>query len=166
MSVAKHILFDFDHEMATTRTLLERVPDDAASWKPHPKSTSLGGLAVHIASLARWTESVARLPEIDFAGPSAAELRPAPFESTRQVLDMFDKGIAAGRAAIADSSDGAMKETWVLRAGPRVIVELPRAGALGTFVIHHIIHHRGQLSVYLRLRDVALPSIYGPTADM
>ena len=165
MPIAQMLVPEFDHEMATTRTLLERVPEDAAEWKPHPKSMSMGHLASHIASMPRWTSAIVQQKEVDFASPTAADFATPPFKSTRQLVEAFDRNIQEARTVIAAASDGELAIPWALRNGGHTIFSLPRAGVLRSFIMSHIIHHRGQLSVYLRLRDVPLPSIYGPTAD-
>jgi len=165
MTIAQMLVPEFDHEMATTRKLLERVPADAADWKPHPKSMSMGHLASHIASMPVWTESIMRDTDFDFASPETARFATPPFQSTPALVEMFDRNISNARALIAGSSDADMNVAWSLRSGSHKVFSQPRAAVLRSFIMSHIIHHRGQLSVYLRLRDVPLPPIYGPTAD-
>ena len=165
MTIAQMLVPEFDHEMATTRTLLERVPENAADWKPHPKSMSLGHLASHIASMPGWVDQILTEPELDFATPAGATLATPKFESTRALVEMFDRNVKTARARISGTSDADMGIAWALRNGEHRIMSMPRAAVLRSFIMSHVIHHRGQLSVYLRLRDVPLPSIYGPTAD-
>ena len=165
MTIAQMLVPEFDHEMATTRTLLERVPENAADWKPHPKSMSLGHLASHIASMPGWVDQILTQPELDFATPAGATLATPKFESTRALVERFDRNVKAARARISGTSDADMGIAWALRNGEHRIMSMPRAAVLRSFIMSHLIHHRGQLSVYLRLRDVPLPSIYGPTAD-
>ena len=165
MTIAQMLVPEFDHEMATTRKLLERVPENAADWKPHPKSMSLGHLASHIASMPGWVDQILTQPELDFATPAGATLATPKFESTRALVEMFDRNVKAARARISGTSDADMGIAWALRNGEHRIMSMPRAAVLRSFIMSHVIHHRGQLSVYLRLRDVPLPSIYGPTAD-
>jgi uncharacterized damage-inducible protein DinB len=165
MPITDALLLEFDQEMTTTRALLERVPADAATWQPHPKSMSLGVLAVHIANLVRYTEATVQRTELDFAGPDAAKFASLPFSSTDELVTAFDRNVTSARAAIAGFGEQDLREKWTLRVGPRIIFTLPRAAVLRSFIMNHIIHHRGQLSVFLRLRDVPLPPIYGPTAD-
>jgi len=148
--------------MATTRSLLERVPEANPDWKPHPKSMTLGRLATHVAELVAWTDTTLQQTELDFA---KGDYKPALFTSTAALLETFDANVKSARAAIAGTSDQDMMVPWTLRNGDQVIFTLPRVGVLRSFVMNHVIHHRGQLSVYLRLNDVPLPSIYGPTAD-
>ena len=165
MSIAEILLPEVDHEMATTRRLLERVPQADAEWRPHPKSYSLGDLAAHIARLPKWGRYVFEQPELDLGAPANAELARAGFTTTAELLDRFDANVRETRTALAAAPDEAMRTKWALRNGGTTIFSLPRAAIFRAFILSHLIHHRGQLSVYLRLRDVALPSIYGPTAD-
>jgi uncharacterized damage-inducible protein DinB len=162
MSIAETILPELDHEMQVTRTLLERVPESDPEWKPHPKSMALGRLATHIAELLGWVNATLEETELDF---SKGGYTPVPFTTTADLLAMFDAKLKSARAVLAATPDEAMMVPWTLRNGEHVIFTLPRIGVLRAFVISHMIHHRGQLSVYLRLNDVPLPSIYGPTAD-
>lgn len=161
--IANTLLPEFDQEMATTRRLLERVPDAEAAWKPHPKSTSLGDLAQHIATLAGFGAMIINEPERDVA--AGGGLKPPRFVSAKALLETFDENVRKSRAAIAGVADADLGAKWTFRNGDHVIFSLPRAAVLRTLLVNHMIHHRGQLSVYLRLRDVPLPSIYGPTAD-
>ncbi|MBV9775292.1 MAG: DinB family protein [Gemmatimonadetes bacterium] len=165
MPIAQTLLPEFDHEMATTRSLLERVPEEKADWKPHPKSTALGALAAHIANLPSMGVPVLSLTEIDMNPPGGPGFSPPGFTSTAALLATFDENVRKTREAISGATDDALKVTWSLKNGGQTIFSVPRAAALRTFMMNHVIHHRGQLSVYLRLNDVPLPSIYGPTAD-
>jgi uncharacterized damage-inducible protein DinB len=161
MAIKDALLPEFDEEMKTTRTLLERVPDAKADWKPHPKSMSLGELAIHLATMAGWTMPTLTQTQMDFA----TDFTPPVFGSTAQALKVFDEAVAQARATIAATSDADFMVPWTLRRGDHVFFTLPRVVVLRSMVLNHAIHHRGQLSVYLRLNDVPLPSIYGPTAD-
>lgn len=165
MSIVQTLLPEFDHEMANTRRLLEVVPGAEAAWRPHPKSYSLGDLAAHIATLPLWCSHVLQQPELDLGLPANASIARVTFTTVRALLDQFDSNVREARAALASMSDGAMGENWALKNRGTVVFSVPRAGALRGFVLNHMIHHRGQLSVYLRLREVPLPSLYGPTAD-
>jgi uncharacterized damage-inducible protein DinB len=165
MAFADTFIPEFDHEMATTRALLERVPFDNAAWKPHAKSTGLGSLASHIANLAGFGEMIVTTEERDFAPANGQRVQPAVFTSTQELLAAFDANVQKSRAAIQGLADDKLGVAWTLRAGDHVVFTLPRAAVLRSMLMNHIIHHRGQLSVYLRLNDVPLPSIYGPTAD-
>ena len=165
MSIAETLLPEFDHEMAGTRRMLEVVPADAATWRPHPKSYTLGDLAAHIARLPLWGRYTLQQSELDLGLPENASLARAGFTTTPDLLERFDRNVGEARAALAAMSDAEMSEVWTLKNAGKVIFSMPRAAVLRGFVLSHLIHHRGQLSVYLRLRDVPLPSLYGPTAD-
>ena len=165
MTIAESLVGELDREMATTRKLLERVPDSDGAWRPHPKSMSMGELAQHIVNLLKFGEPAFSAKEFDFANPANSALWAAKYQSTRTLVEMFDGNLAAARKAISAASDDALRGTWTLRVGPREIFTMPRSAVVRSFIISHIIHHRGQLSVYLRLKDVPLPPIYGPTAD-
>lgn len=152
---------EFDSEMARTRKELERVPAGKFAWKPHPKSTAMGNLASHIANLAGFGGVLFKVDSIDVTK------RDAPFvaKTQEELLETFDKNVAASRAAVAAATAEQLGKTWTLFYGDKVIFALPRANVLRTMLISHIIHHRAQLGVYLRLNDIPVPSIYGPTAD-
>jgi uncharacterized damage-inducible protein DinB len=165
MSIAQRLLPEFDREMANTRRALEIVPGADAAWRPHPKSYSLGDLAAHIAILPLWGRMVLQQPELDLGLPANAPITYMPFTTVTELLDRFDAHVRDARAALASISDAAMDVTWSLKNRGTPVFLVPRATALRGFILSHMIHHRGQLSVYLRLRDVPLPSLYGPTAD-
>jgi uncharacterized damage-inducible protein DinB len=157
------LLAEFDHEMAATRRLLERLPDDRErlAWKPHPKSMSFGALGTHIASLPVWGTII-----LDAAFFDLAARPPAVDEKTsrREILSAFDENSRRTRAGM-DRTDAEYLDRWTLRRGTQEMFSLPKIAAFRSFVVNHMIHHRGQLSVYLRLNDIAVPVIYGPTAD-
>jgi uncharacterized damage-inducible protein DinB len=165
MSIVQSFLPELNHEMATTRRVLEVVPGGEAEWRPHPKSSSLGGLAAHITALTLWGSFVARQSELDLGVPANTALAQIPFTTTAELLDRFDRYVREMRGAVEQLSDTAMGETWTLKNRGATIFALPRVAVLRSFIVSHMIHHRGQLTVYLRLRDVPLPSVYGPTAD-
>ena len=165
MSIVQTLLPEFDHEMANTRRLLEVVPAGDAAWKPHPKSSSLGDLAAHIAMLPLWATLVLQRPELDLGSPANASIAQIPFTTAAALLEQFDRHVREARAVLASVADAAMGETWTLKNRGTTIFSMPRAAVVRGFILSHLIHHRGQLSVYLRLRDVPLPSLYGPTAD-
>ena len=165
MSIADAALPEFDQEMTNTRKVLERVPDAHTSWKPHPKSWAMGELAVHLASLPMWTTVTLKQTEVDLNPPGGPGFTPPVFTSTADALKMFDENVKNGRAAIAGSSDADFMVPWSLKKGGKTVFSLPRVVVLRSFVLNHIIHHRGQMTVYLRLKDVPLPAIYGPSAD-
>lgn len=166
MPIAATMLPEFDLEMKTTRSLIERVPDAKAAWKPHPKSMSLGELAAHVANLVGWGTAIMSQPEFDFFPPGGKPQTPPAYKDAAELVQRLDANVASTRAAIAAASDDYLAQHWKLKNGGRVIIDVPRVAALRSFMMNHVIHHRGQLSVYLRLNDVPLPSIYGPTADM
>ncbi|NJD09537.1 MAG: hypothetical protein FIB01_03495 [Gemmatimonadetes bacterium] len=159
MSMTDVLLPEFDLEMATTRRLLARVPTDRGEWQPHPKSFSLGHLAQLVSWMPGWITNAVQETSLDLAGgPNYT------YESTDTLLAVFDRNVREARAAIEAASDEDYQVTWSLRAGPQVLMSAPRAFIVRQD-ISHLVHHRGQLSVYLRLLDVPVPSIYGPTAD-
>ena len=165
MPIAERMLPEFDHETATTRTLLERVPEAKAEWKPHPKSMSLGHLASHIANIPRWASATLERTEFDLNPSGGSDLTTPAFESLVLVLERYDAAVRVAREILCRTSDGDLMVQWTLKNGGRSMFSMPRASVFRSFVMNHAVHHRGQLSVYLRLLDVPLPSIYGPTAD-
>ncbi len=161
MSIKDGLLAEYDHEMGTTRKLLDRLPDDRLSWKPHEKSMTLGGLATHLANLPYWGDMILNRPMFDLAdAPPNLEAR----TSRVDVLALFDEKVRATRGWL-DKSDAEFVAPWTLKRGGHQMFTMPRIAAFRSFVLSHSIHHRGQLSVYLRLNDVSVPAIYGPTAD-
>jgi uncharacterized damage-inducible protein DinB len=161
MSLKDGLLVEFDHEMATTRKLLERLPDDKLSWKPHAKSMSLGGLGTHLGNIPHWATAI--LEKLSF---DLAESPPNLVEKTSraEILMLFDEASRTTRAAMA-KTDAEYLAMWSLKRSGQEMFSMPRIAAFRTFVLYHIVHHRGQLSVYLRLNDIPVPPIYGPTAD-
>ena len=152
---------DLEQELATTRRMLERVPEEHFAWKPHEKSMSLGALAAHIANLLWWQTMTLRQDEFDLAAPQPPRTAP---ESRAALLREFDEKAAVLREALAQTDEAALARPWTLRRGDHVIFTMPKAAVLRSFGISHMAHHRGQLSVYLRLLDVPGPPSYGPTA--
>ena len=165
MTLAEAILPEFDQEMATTRRVLERVPAARAAWKPHERSMSLGDLSLHVANVVSWLRITLETRELDLAPPGGAGFQKVVFESPGATLAHFDRVASEGRAALAASSDADLAQPWSLKVGGTVKFTMLRSACVRLFVLNHLIHHRGQLTVYLRLCDVPLPSIYGPTAD-
>jgi uncharacterized damage-inducible protein DinB len=164
MALKDALLPEFDHEMGTTRRLLERVPEADLTWKPHDKSFSLGHLAGHIANIPHWVDIAIDGTSFDVgADPEGA--RPTPPASVAELLKRFDENVKKARAKIDAQPDPALFATWTLKHNGQDVFTMPKVAVLRSFIMNHLIHHRGQLSVYLRLRDVPLPSIYGPTAD-
>lgn len=165
MAISEALLPEFDHEMANARRTLERVPDEKFDWKPHPKSMSLGQLAAHIALLTSWGKVTLDTPNFDVNPPGGQRFQPPALKSRAEILAFFDKSVPETRAAIAAASDEALLKPWSLLNGGKEIFTLPRAAALRSMVLNHLIHHRAQLGVYLRMNDLPVPAIYGPSAD-
>jgi uncharacterized damage-inducible protein DinB len=165
MPMSQALLPEFDHEMANTRKTLERVPEDKFGWKPHEKSMTMGRLATHVAEMVEWIPTTFESESFDFMPPGAPPYQPKNAASRAELLDKFDKGVSKARAAIAGASDAEMMTTWTLLGGGKTIFSMPRVAVLRGMVINHMIHHRGQLAVYLRLNDVPVPALYGPSAD-
>jgi uncharacterized damage-inducible protein DinB len=161
MPLVDALLPEFDHEMTMTRKVLERVPDDRRDWKPHPKSFSLGALATHVANLPTWGSETLNRSEIDVGGTPPLAALP----STGEILAAFDTNVAAARAALTGKTDAELAGMWSLRRSGKTLFSMPKAVVWRSFVVSHLIHHRAQLTVYLRLLDVPVPALYGPSAD-
>lgn len=153
---------EFDREIGVTRRVLRRVPGNRLTWSPHPRSMSLGRLATHVAALPGWLPQILDAPSFDLSAVPADAPDDAAIEL---ILARFEGGAAAARRALAGSTDARLVETWTLLHDGQVVLTAPRIVALRTEGLYHLTHHRGQLTVYLRLLDVPVPPIYGPTAD-
>jgi len=165
MGLSQSLLPEFDHEMANTRKTLERVPDDKWDWKPHEKSTAMGGIATHLTNITIWAIYTIDQDSIDLA-PEGKPLPGAELvKSQAELLALFDTNVAKARAAIAGASDADLSRPWTLMANGKTILTMPKIAVLRSFIMNHMIHHRAQLGVYLRLNDLPVPSIYGPSAD-
>lgn len=164
MPKTDELLMEFDREMEATRRVLERVPTDRLDWKPHEKSMTLGRLATHVADLGRWTKFTFDTDDLDFEQPGDA-MGPQQLASTELIVDWFDAQVTEARAAIEAADEAAWNGTWTMRQGEQVYFAMPRWSVIRSFVMNHITHHRGQLTVYLRLLDVPVPGTYGPSAD-
>lgn len=161
MAIKDGLLAEYDHEMGTTRRLLDRLPDDRLSWKPHEKSMTLGGLATHLANLPFWGDAILNQSSFDLAdAPPNLQAK----TSRGDVLAHFDERVKATRAWL-EKTDAELMAPWTLKRGGHQMFTMPRIAAFRSFVLSHSIHHRGQLSVYLRLNEVPVPAIYGPSAD-
>ena len=163
MSVSQAFLQEFDNEAKTTRRVLERVPDDKLGWKPHDTSWSMGDLASHLANLIKWTGYTMSRTEFDLAAVPPEELNQAASSRT-QLLEWFDANAAAARRALA-KSDAEYVVPWSLKQGQQVYFTLPRYTCIRSYVLNHLVHHRAQLAVYLRLNNIPVPAMYGPSAD-
>ena len=159
MGFAESLLPEFDQEMATTRKAIERVPTDKGAWKPHPKSFALGHLTQLVATMPGWITNMATKTELDLSKSPGYSL-----QSTESLVATFDKLVTEARAAIAGLKESDIAVPWSLKHGDRVLFTTSRGETIRS-TLNHLIHHRGQLTVYLRLVDVPVPSIYGPTAD-
>jgi uncharacterized damage-inducible protein DinB len=162
MPINELLLSELDEEMKKTRTTLERVPADKKEFAPHPKSMPLGKLAPHVAQLAGFGLTILTTPELDFAKGS---IKPLPFESPEQLVKAFDEGAAKVRAALQATPDEAWKEPWKLSFQGKTIFDGTRFLAYREMFLNHVVHHRAQLGVYLRLNDKPVPATYGPSAD-
>ncbi|HMF76193.1 MAG TPA: DinB family protein [Bryobacteraceae bacterium] len=165
MKISDSLLGEFDQETKTNRTVLERCPDEKFGWKPHLKSWDMSTLASHIAYLLSWGADILTKDAFDVAPEGADPYKEAALPSSKELLALFDKNAAIVRAALAAASDEHFRKDWSLLAGGKVLFTMPRIAALRSFVFNHTVHHRGQLTVYLRLNDIPVPCIYGPSAD-
>ncbi len=165
MAIRDAMLPELEHEAALTRQLLERVPDAKLDWKPAEKSMSLNQLATHLAGLPAWGLYAIESDELDINPPDREPFPlPSP-EGVAAIVELFDSNVAKLREAIASTDDETFGKPWTLKSGGQEVFSQPKAGVLRSMVLNHIIHHRGQLTVYLRLNDVPLPMTYGPSAD-
>ncbi len=156
---------EFDHEMGNTRKMLERVPDDKLTWKPHEKNFTLQYLASHVANLPYWTIPSLQQDNLDIA-PAGQPPYQTPMAGSRaQLLEFFDDNVAKAKAAMAGITDDYMMKPWSLLAGGHTLMTLPRWMVQRQFMMNHLVHHRAQLGLYLRLLGVAVPGMYGPSAD-
>lgn len=165
MAMSQALIGEFDHEMANTRKTLERVPDAKFDWKPHAKSFSMGGLAGHISFIPQWAKLTVELPEFDVNPPGGQPVQMPALKTRAEILAYFDKGVVEARAAILAASDESMMKQWSLLSGGKTVFAMPRVAVLRSMIMNHLVHHRGQLTVYLRMNDVAVPALYGPSAD-
>lgn len=165
MSISQSLLPELEQEAATTRKLLERVPADKFGWKPHEKSMTMGRLATHVAEMVGWVSVTLTTEKLDFAPVGGQPMVPFEPKSTADLLSFFDKNVVEAKAALAKATDAEMFQNWTLLSGGKVIFTMPRIACLRGMVMNHVIHHRGQLSVYLRLNGIPVPAMYGPSAD-
>jgi len=165
MALRDALLPEFDYEMTTTRKTLERVPEDKVNWKPHDTSMAMGRLAGHIAEMPGFAAVTFQGDTFDFAPPGGKPMEPTVMTSRKQLLEVFDKNVAAAREALSKASDEQLQKTWTLMNGGKTFFSMPRIQVMRSMIMNHIVHHRGQLSVYLRMNQVPVPSIYGPSGD-
>jgi uncharacterized damage-inducible protein DinB len=165
MPIRDVFLPEFDYETANTRKTLERFPEDKVAWKPHEKSMTMGRLAGHLAELPAWMTMTLQTDSVDIAPAGGPQFQPKIASTRDDLLAFFDKNIADARAALAAATDEQMMANWSLQAGGKTLMTMPRMAALRTFVMNHSVHHRAQLGVYFRLNNIAVPSLYGPSAD-
>lgn len=165
MSISEILLPEFDQEMQNTRKLLECVPEDKPDYKPHEKSMTMARLAGHVAELPGWAVNTVNTSELDLTPASGETFKACIMTSRQQLLEVFDKNVAEARSAIAGATDEHLHQIWSLIYKGHKVLEMPRAAVLRSVVMNHIIHHRAQLGVYLRLNNVAIPGMYGPSAD-
>jgi uncharacterized damage-inducible protein DinB len=160
--LANAFLSELENEIKVTRSVLERVPADKFDWKPHERSMTMGRLAVHVAEMFGWTKQTLQSDVLDFAGMDYTPYEP---KTNEELMAFFDEHVAKAREVIGQTSDETFMTNWTMRNGEQVYFTMPKVAVMRSFVMNHIIHHRGQLSVYLRLNDIPVPSIYGPSAD-
>ncbi|MFN7936856.1 MAG: DinB family protein [Bryobacteraceae bacterium] len=165
MPIAASLLPEFDQEMATVRKVLERIPDDKLEYTPHAKSMSFARLAGHVAEMVGWLADTMKHDSFDVAPADGQKFEAFVPKSSAELMAAFEKNSVAAREALAAGTDEAMMKTWSLLSGGKVLFSMPRVACVRSMILNHIIHHRGQLSVYLRLNDIPVPSLYGPSAD-
>lgn len=165
MSLSSTLLPEFDLEMAKTRTALERTPGDKFSWKPHERSFSFMELANHLARLPGWGAATLKTESIDLDPEKGEYVPPPPAETPEGVLAAFDQGVAEFRSALVGASDEDLMKPWTLFHGGQELFTMPRLAAVRAMILNHILHHRGQFTLYLRLNDLPVPALYGPSAD-
>ena len=162
MAIVEALLPEFDHEMTVTRRVIERVADDQFGWKPHEKSMTLGRLATHVAEIPRWGHTILTEPEFNMVDGAYT---PTSAATTAEVLALFDRQVTTIRGLLAARTDAELMSTWSFKQNGQELFGMPRAAAWRSWVMNHLIHHRGQLSVYLRQTGSKVPGIYGPSAD-
>jgi len=165
MTIGRSLLPEFDQEMQSTRKVLERCPDEKWNWKPHEKSGTLGWLVGHVATMVSWLPYTIQTEELDYAPVGGPAYEPPKIDNRKAALAEFDKNVADAKSALQSVSDAEMMKNWRLLAGGQEIFAMPRIAAIRSMVLNHHYHHRAQLTVYLRLLNVAVPGLYGPSAD-
>ena len=162
MPINETLLTELEHEASSTKKMLERVPAEKFDWKPHEKSFSLGRLAAHVAELHSWVGFTVNHDELDLA---TMNYKPAEVHTSSDLMKLFEDQLSQAKQDIQNVSDETMMKAWTLRNKDQVYFSMPKIAVLRSMVVKHIVHHRAQLSVYLRLLDIPVPGMYGPTAD-
>lgn len=165
MKLTDFFLAELDREAATTRSALARVPEGNNDWKPHPKSMALGYLASLLATMPAWIVSMVRQDEFDMKSPEAEKFKPIEWRTRKELIGALDQAVSEARAALRDTTDEHLLRPWRFVVGGQVVSEDPRHSMISDAVFSHLAHHRGQLTVYLRLNEPSVPAIYGPSAD-
>jgi uncharacterized damage-inducible protein DinB len=165
MTLAELLTAELDQEIEATRALLGRVPEGNWDWKPHEKSMNLSRLATHVAEIPGWSQSILKADEIDFMSPEMQSWTPREMQSRAEILAELEEAVEKCRADLASTSDDDLSRQWTMKAGDQVVMQEPRYMVFRRQILNHMVHHRGQLGVFLRLLEVPLPMIYGPTAD-
>jgi uncharacterized damage-inducible protein DinB len=165
MSYAETILPEFDQEMAKVRKALERVPEDKLEWRAHPKSNTIGWNANHLAEMPGWVEGTLAHTSLDIAPVDGPKYQSPKATTRKEILEIFDKNVASARKALASAKDADMGVQWSLLQGGKTMFAMPRAAVIRNFVLNHMIHHRAILCVYLRLNNIPVPAMYGPSGD-
>ena len=165
MNYAQSILPEFDQEMASTRKVLERIPDDKLDWRAHPKSNTIGWNANHLAEIPGWVQGTLTTDRFEIAPVGGPRYQSPALKSRQEILELFDRNVAAARNALEAARDEDMGKMWSLTEGGKPLLTMPRAAAIRGFVLNHLIHHRAILCVYLRLNNIPVPALYGPSGD-
>lgn len=161
MNLSESLLPEFDMEMENTRKILSKIPDDKFAWKPHEKSFTLKKLSIHVATLPSWLTTTMKTDYLDVTAPFPQ----FPIENRKDVLALFEMSAAEARTTLINAKDEDFGMPWSLKNGQTVVFTMPKIAVLRSFMMNHLIHHRAQLGMYLRLNDVAVPGLYGPSAD-
>jgi uncharacterized damage-inducible protein DinB len=165
MTISRLLLPELEHEMANTRRILENIPEDKLAWKPHTKSMTMGRLAGHVAELASWGTHTLKLETLDISPKADGTYEAHVMTSRADTLAKFDAWVAEAKEALRETSDEDFQKNWSLTGSGQTYLSMPRIDVMRGMVLNHMVHHRGQLTVYLRLNDVRVPGMYGPTAD-
>jgi uncharacterized damage-inducible protein DinB len=162
MAIRDMLLPEFDQEMANTRKMLERIPDDRFDYQPHPKSWKIDHLAGHVADIPMWATHTM---QVEVLAMEPGQYKPFEPKTRKELLDQFDKHVSEAHAALASASDEQLTKMWTMKWAGKTVMTMPRTSVIRTMVMNHLIHHRAQIGVYLRLMNVAVPGMYGPSAD-